>query len=232
MRIIVPLAGPDFERTDGGVKAMLEVDGRPLLRRALEGRPWWNAGLVGPADMVFILRDTPASQNFARTALCDWYPGANVVSISRYTRGAALSALAGIALMDQINEPICVDLADIEYTSTFDPITCFDTTQAGGIILTFPSDNPAYSYLAIDAKGRVTEAAEKQVISNFASAGTYLFRNTACYPAALAHSLEHAEAVMHRDLFFVCPLVNGLIAQGVDVRLEPVSDVIDIKVAG
>ena len=37
---------------------------------------------------------------------------------------------------------------------------------------------------------------------------------------------------MHRDLFFVCPLVNGLVAQGLDVLLEPVTDVADIKTAG
>ena len=221
MRIIVPLAGPDFERADGGVKATLEIEGRPLLRRALEQRPWWTAGQAGSADMVFVLRDTPASQAFAQGSLRDWYPGAGIVSISRYTRGAALSALAGIALMERTDEPICVDLADIEYVSTLNPLARFAETQAGGIVLTFPSDNPAYSYLATDAEGRVTEAAEKRVISD-----------TACYLSAVAHSLTHADAVMHRDLFFVCPLVNGLVAQGLDVLLEPVTDVADIKTAG
>ena len=232
MRIIVPLAGPDFERADGGVKATLEIEGRPLLRRALEQRPWWTAGQAGSADMVFVLRDTPASQAFAQGSLRDWYPGAGIVSISRYTRGAALSALAGIALMERTDEPICVDLADIEYVSTLNPLARFAETQAGGIVLTFPSDNPAYSYLATDAEGRVTEAAEKRVISDTASAGTYRFRDTACYLSAVAHSLTHADAVMHRDLFFVCPLVNGLVAQGLDVLLEPVTDVADIKTAG
>ena len=232
MRIIVPLAGPDFERADGGVKATLEIKGRPLLRRALEQRPWWTAGQAGSADLVFVLRETPASQTFAQGALRDWYPGAGIVSIGRYTRGAALSALAGIALMERTDEPICVDLADIEYVSTLNPLARFAETQAGGIVLTFPSDNPAYSYLATDAGGRVTEAAEKRVISDTASAGTYLFRDTACYLSAVAHSLTHADAVMHRDLFFVCPLVNGLVAQGLDVLLEPVTDVADIKTAG
>jgi hypothetical protein len=232
MRIVVPLAGPDFERADGGVKATLEIGGRPLLRSALEERPWWTSGQTSPADMVFVLRDTPASQTFAQGTLRDWYPGAGIVLIGRYTRGAALSALAGIALMERTDEPICVDLADIEYTSTLDPVARFADTRAGGIILTFPSDNPAYSYLAADAAGRVTGAAEKRVISNTASAGTYLFRDTACYLSAVAHSLNHADAVMHRDLFFVCPLVNGLVAQGLDVLLEPVTDVADIKTAG
>lgn len=232
MRTIVPLAGPDFELADGGVKAMVESEGRPLLRRALERRPWWTSGQVRSTDLVFVLRDTPASQAFANNTLRDWYPGASVVSIGSYTRGAALSALAGIALMDRTDEAICVDLADIEYVSMLDPVARFTETNAGGIVLTFPSDNPAYSYLATDASGRVTKAAEKRVISNVASAGTYIFRDAACYLGALAHSLTHAEDVMYRNLFFVCPLVNGLVAQGLDVLLEPVTEVVDIKMAG
>jgi hypothetical protein len=230
MKIVVPLAGPDFERSDGGVKATLEIKGRPLLRRALETRQWWLRGQVGPADMIFVLRDTPASQAFAQGPLHDWYPEAGIVSIGRYTRGAALSALAGVALMEDQDEPICVDLADIEYRTALDPLACFARApRPGGIVLTFPSDNPAYSYLRTDDAGRVVEAVEKRVISNAASAGTYFFGDTASYLTALAHSLAHADAVTHRDLFFVCPLVNGLVAHGRDVLLEEVTDVADIK---
>lgn len=231
MKIVVPLAGPDFERPDSGVKATIEIDGQPLLRRALETRPWWTRGQVGPTDLIFVLRDTPASQRFAHDTLPHWYPGATTVSVGRFTRGAALSALAGLALMADPAEPICVDLADIEYRSTLDPVERFVATGAGGIVLTFPSDDPAYSYLRTDGEGRVVEAAEKRVISGAASAGTYLFRDTPSYLIALAHSLTHADAVMHRDLFFVCPLVNGLVAHGLDVVLDPVTDVADIKMA-
>ena len=232
MKIIVPLAGPDFERDDGTVKALLGRDGTPLLRRALESRPWWTAGQVGPADLIFVLRSTEPSQRFAARDLAQWYPGCTVVSLGSVARAAALSALAGLALVADENEPICIDLVDIEYRSTLDPIARLaEVPDAGGIALVFPSDNPVYSYLRTDADGRVVEAAEKRVISQHASAGTYFFVNLATYLVALAHSLAHADTLTHRGLFFVCPLMNGVLAQGRQVVLDAVTDVVDVKAA-
>ena len=54
MKVIVPLAGPDFVKPDGSVKAEISVEGLPLLRRALESRSWWTHGLVSDADLVFV----------------------------------------------------------------------------------------------------------------------------------------------------------------------------------
>lgn len=232
MKIVVPLAGPDFERDDGGVKATIDVDGEPLLRRVLEGRPWWNGTRAGAAgDLIFVLQDTPTSGGFARDCLKTWYPGCTVVLLSRFTRGAALSALAGLATIQDVDDIICVDLVDIDYRSTLDPLASFAAhPQASALALTFPSDNPVYSYLRTDDTGRVVEAAEKRVISRNASAGTYFFRNAATYIMALAHSLENADLVTHHGLFFVCPLFNGVISNGGAVMLEPVDDVLDIKV--
>ena len=99
----------------------------------------------------------------------------------------------------------------------------------GGIALTFIADNPAYSYLRTDADGMFVEAAEKRVISSNASAGTYVFRNMPTYLRALAHGLENAANQTYRNLFFVCPLFNGVRASGQTVHLAPVCDVTDIK---
>ncbi|WGW06066.1 glycosyltransferase family protein [Tropicibacter oceani] len=229
MRVIVPLAGPDFVREGGALKAMIPLDGQLLLRRVLTSRPWAQG--VAPEDHAFVLIDGPETRAFARGELAQWYPGASVTFLSRYTRGAALSALAGMVSGADMGEPIVVDLADILYTSTLDPKAMFAANPAcGGIALTFPSDNPAYSYLRLDAFGAFSEAAEKRVISNNASAGTYMFRDLPTYLRALAHGLENAASQTFRDLFFVCPLFNGVHDQGKSVLLAPVTDVTDIKV--
>lgn len=232
MKIIVPLAGPDFERPDGSVKAERLVDDVPLLRRALETRPWWQRGQVRDDDLIFILRDSDGSRRFASQKLSAWYPGAGAVMLPAATGGAALSALAGVAMIGHGEGPICVDLVDITYRSTFDPHATFASRQnTGAAALVFQSSNPAYSYLRIDAAGRVVEAAEKKVISTNASVGTYFFASPTVYLTALAHNLSNRDAVAHRSLFFVCPLFNGVIASGRNVILGHVEDVIDIKVA-
>ncbi|EDX79123.1 hypothetical protein BBAL3_280 [Brevundimonas sp. BAL3] len=150
--------------------------------------------------------------------------------LSTFTGGAALSASAGLSLLANRKGPVCVDLVDILYNSDFDPVAEFAAVQRlGGACLTFKSDKAIYSYLR-EENGEFVEAAEKRVISNKASAGTYFFRDSAVYMDALARSLAVPEAVTHNGLFFVCPLMNGVRAAGRTVTCHNVTDVDDIKV--
>ncbi len=228
---LVPLAGPDFERPDGALKPLTPVDGQPLLRRALESRSWWRAGDLRPEGLVFVLRDTEAGRAFARDHLAAWYPGSNTVFLSAYTGGAALSALAGLALAAHLERPVCVDLADILFEDEAGAAALFaGDARAGGLGLWFEADNPLYSYFELDAAGLVRRVREKQVISACASAGVYLFRSPAVYCAAVAHSLDHREALAHKGLIFAAPTLNGVIAAGWDVHAARADKVVDLKI--
>ena len=228
MRVVVPLAGPDFVRKDGSLKAEIDLNGEPLLRRALNSRPW--AKSLASHDYSFVLFDSPFTRDFAANALLSWYPDATITFISSYTRGAALSALAGLITGKDFGSPIIVDLADILFDSTLDPKLVFQSnTDCGGIALSFHSENPQYSYLSTDNLGFLVKAAEKSIISKNASAGTYIFRDLATYLRALAHNLENEDSQTFQDLFYVCPLLNGVKDMGKSVLLEPVVNVIDIK---
>ena len=127
---------------------------------------------------------------------------------------------------NSFSSPIIVDLADIQYKSNLDPLDAFKDRNLG--VTTFESNNPAYSYLKLDSSGHFIEAAEK-VISRNASAGTYLFCDTATYLRALAYSIENKEKETYQDLFYVCPLLNGVKNQGKKVQLESVSNIVDVK---
>jgi hypothetical protein len=229
MRVVVPLAGPDFILRGGKLKANIKFDGKPLLRRILTSRPW--AKTVASHDYSFVLFDASETRSFATDLLLDWYPDAKLTFISSYTRGAALSALAGMATGEDMDAHIIVDLADILYESNLDPKLVFQSNaDCGAIGLTFHSDNPAYSYLSLDTSGCFENASEKRVISKNASAGTYIFRNLATYLRALAHNLENEHSQTFQNLFYVCPLFNGIKDIGSSVLLEPVKNVIDVKV--
>lgn len=232
MKIVVPLAGPDFELKGGSTKAELMVEGRPLLCRSLDTRPWAVQQKVTSTDYIFVLKDTRISRAFASGALQSWYPSCSTVFVSNYTQGAALSAAAGISLTSGKDEPLIVDLADIEFHATLDVVAQLsEHAELGGIALTFKSDNPAYSYLLEDAGGIFLEAAEKRVISDNASAGVYIFRNPGVYFSALAYALAHPESHIFNHLFYVCPLFNGVAAGGWAVSRHDVSNIRDIKIA-
>ena len=228
---IVPLAGPDFVRPDGGLKPLTPVDGAPLLRRALDSRSWRRDGSLADEGLVFVLRDTDASRGFVAEHLSAWYPAAQTVYLSSFTGGAALSALAGLAPVAQREAPVCVDLVDILFEDTSRPGELFARDpRAGGLGLWSASDNPIYSYFEGAETGRIVRVREKQVISACASTGVYWFRSPSVYLAAVGHSLDHRDELAHKGVIFVAPTLNGVIAAGWDVHAARVTGVQDIKV--
>lgn len=224
--MIVPLAGPDFVRANGSIKALIPYHGQPLLKHALDSRPWASKGM----RYSFILHDCEEARQFSRDFLWRWYKECSIVYLSVYSRGAAISALAGLSSLDNFRQPLIIDLADIIYKADINVEKSFQNAPAlGGIALAFESCNPKYSYLAIDGNGRVLEAAEKKVISSQASAGTYLFRSSSVFLKALAHAIENECSQTYNNLFYVCPLFNGVIAQGMQVMLANAGDIYDLK---
>ena len=73
------------------------------------------------------------------------------------------------------------------------------------------------------------EAKEKQVISQTASAGTYVFKNRATYIKALNWYISYGEEYMMNNAYYVCPLLNGLADDGV-IRTWNVHNHLDMKI--
>ncbi len=229
MKIIIPLAGPDFGES-GGRKSLTPVNGLPLLRAAIEGRAWWGQGHSSARDIVFVLQDTTAARDFNERYLQQWYPGSAQVFLSGYTQGAALSVAAGVSILpDLLGELVCVDLADIVYEIDTDVTSLFRREELGALAPTFSASSRQYSYLRFHENGHFLEAKEKKVISDNASVGTYFFRNGNLYLRALSYCLERPSAFSHGGLHYVCPLLNGVAHMGMRVENIPAANVLDIK---
>lgn len=228
MHAIVPLAGPDFVLSDGSIKALTTFQDQPLLKYALDSRPW--ASKVD--NYSFVLFDCEETRWFAHEYLENWYQGCSIVYLSVWSRGAAMSSLAGLSVLSEFCKPLIIDLADIIYKCNINIEKALQaSTSIGGIAIVFDSDNPQYSYLACSSNGEVVKAVEKKLISSHASAGTYIFRDSQTFLRATAHAIENESSQTHNSLFYVCPLFNGVLAQGKQVKLEQAFDVLDIKAA-
>lgn len=113
-----------------------------------------------------------------------------------------------------------IDLADIAFSSRFDPGSFFQAPGNEGVAAVIPyfqSTDPKFSYLRLQGS-RVLEAREKMVISSHASAGVYIFRDTASYLEAAAYCIRTPAVCKVGGASFVCPSVNGLIAAGRSVE--------------
>jgi dTDP-glucose pyrophosphorylase len=210
MKCVVPLAGPDLWSERYGLRPLVEVDGEPLIEAALRPRAW--AGAMLPRDYVFVVRETRGLSDLVAYLRQNW-PSCRIVTLSDLSGGALFSTLSAMALITP-DEPVVIDLADILFSGgPNDPQDLFARDGHGAIIPTFPSDEPCYSYLKV-ADGLVVEAREKQVISNNASAGVYMFRSMQIFLAAAVHSITHRDTLSVNGNLFVCPMVNGVIAAG------------------
>jgi hypothetical protein len=96
----------------------------------------------------------------------------------------------------------------------------FDFVRAGqfespdGALLTFESDNPAYSYVRFDEAGRVSGTVEKQVVSHEAICGAYYFKSADIMKAATESYLT---ACAYSE-YFISGVYNEMIKQGKLVR--------------
>jgi|TARA_Y100000310_G_C20479030_1_gene713818 dTDP-glucose pyrophosphorylase len=212
MKCIIPLAGSDIYTEEFGLKPAYEIDGEPLLVKAICSRYWYGETLF-EEDLIFVIRNIEQLDELI-SFLQSNFPKKRHVIIPEFTKGALMSVLAGAALVKDFTEPIVIDLVDILFSSSVRPVKTFNEDESiKGIIPYFHSDNPKYSYLKLDDDSNVVATREKEVISNYASAGVYFFNNLQTFLNAATFSINQFSKVAHNDLLYLCPSYNGIITK-------------------
>lgn len=225
---IFPIAGPDVYSSEFCIRPLYDYNGSPLIAKAIESRPWFIDESLIPSKMIFVVLDGDKKKQLIEF-LSNRYPKCHFVVISAISRGALLSAIAGVSLIHDFASPIIVDLTDIIYTWSVDIQKEFSQNQLlGAIVPYFRSSQSKYSYLAIQ-DGFVHGAVEKKVISSNASAGTYVFRNLSTLLAAAADSLEFEHLYSVKSNMFVCPSLNGVIRNKRTVLASEVQNIEEVS---
>jgi hypothetical protein len=228
MICIVPLAGPDFYDERYGIKPLYKIQGEALIKKAIESRPWYLTGELMSEDIIFVLRETQYTSTVV-DFLSSTFVGCKFVTIPEITKGALMTTLAGISIIRDYDVPVVVDLVDIIYDQAISPKEIFENDiRVGGILPYFNSKNEKYSYMAIE-NGFVNRTAEKEVISNHASAGTYFYRNLDILLKSFADSVANEGDYSVRGNLFLCPSYNGIISNNMLVYPVQVSNVDEIS---
>ena len=92
----------------------------------------------------------------------------------------------------------------------------------GGMLVSFESTEPRYSYAEVDDNMIVKRTAEKEVISTHALCGAYFFSSAKGFLKA-AHRLMN-EPVFTKPEYYVSLLYNYLLADGETVRLATMEE--------
>jgi len=214
LQIVVPMAGRGSRFATAGYttpKPLIPVGGRPMIQWVID-----NIRPRRPHRFIFLclgehLEKYPEVPKEIRR-LC---PGCVIISVQTVTEGAACTVLLA---KEHINtaEPLMIANSDqIVNLKMDDYLAAGDAPGVAGLIMTFWSDHPKWSYCRMRADGSVSEVVEKQVVSNEATVGIYNFRAGRDFVRA-AEAMIAANLLVNNE-FYVAPAYNQLIAGGAKI---------------
>lgn len=130
--------------------------------------------------------------------------------IDKLTRGQSETACLAKHLIDP-SQPLLIFNIDTQFSSSSLPQNLL-RKNVDGVLGAFYSEEPRFSFAALDKEGFVTRTAEKEVISSNALTGLYHFT----YPPDFFEAAESAFAKNEttKGEFYIAPLYNHLIKKG------------------
>ena len=218
LALVIPAAGRGSRFGEAGIalpKPLIELHGRPFL--------WWSAHSVLRAarvrELVFVVLREHVRDHAIDRRILDWFPQARVVVVEQVTAGAAQTAAIGVAALSA-HGPVAINDCDHAFASPpLDGVLDRLRRGAAGALMSFRSRNPAYSYLKLDAQGRIQGTVEKQVVSEHAIAGCYLFADSAGFePLLRDYALECPYPELFVSGMFDLLARRGLAVERVDLQ--------------
>ena len=219
MKAVLLGAGP----SDGVQPNYMQmVDGRTLLERAVES-------VARYADEVIaVLLSEHIEQLGLAEVLAKLDTAVTVVPVHARTAGAACTALLAIDAMQGEGDLLLANLTDFVRTDIGAALEGFRSAGVEAGTLIFESDNPRYSFVHL-VGDRVMQVAEKDPISNWATAGVYWFRDTSVFIQSAQTMILKRADVDHQ--FYVAPTFNEIILAGGSVQAARIdsNDYLEMK---
>lgn len=221
LHIVMPMAGEGSRFLKEGwntPKPLIELNGLPLFRHAINSVALSEV----PMKYSFIVRQEHIDQYGIDRGIRSYLPDANVFSVAKTTRGAVETCLMAASAIAEDDGVIVMD-CDLEFSSpAFNDAVRKKLSQPaeqsnGGLLVSFHSEDPRYSYAQTDASGLVVRTAEKEVISNHALCGAYFFSTGRGFLSAARRLLN--EPVFSKPEYYVSLLYNYLISNGEEVYI-------------
>lgn len=219
LNIVIPMAGLGSRFQQAGFKTpkpFIDVRGRPMYAWATESLP-----LDLSTRLIFVLLSSQPEYPRLRQDIESRYSKYRplVLEVPDLTAGQAVTVLRTKEFINN-EEPLLIHNADTAFDA--DPLWAEQAIDCGadGALLVFPSQEKRWSYSRENAEGWVEEVREKEVISPWASTGTYWFRRGSDFVRLAEERLDQTRR--EASEYYVGPLYNDLLAKGARVKNYPI----------
>lgn len=226
LHIIMPMAGEGSRFLKEGwttPKPLIELKGIPLFKRAIN-----SVHIDGvPMKYSFIVRQEHIDNYHIDKQIKFILPDANIFSVKKTTRGAVETCLKAEPVINDEDGIIIMD-CDLEFHSTAyiagiqEALSLPFEKANGGMLVSFDSNLPKYSYAEVEDDFKVIRTAEKEVISTHALCGAYFFSTGRGFLSA-AHKLLN-EQNFSKPEFYISLLYNYLLEDGETVQLAKMEE--------
>ncbi len=219
LNIVVPMAGLGSRFQQAGYtvpKPLIEVRGRPMYACAVDSLP-----LEFAKRLIFILLASQPELGQLRGDILRRYARHDpvVLEVPSLTAGQSVTVLRAEEHIAS-EEPLLIHNADTGFRIDDSWVTQAWRLGCDGALLVFRSNEPRWSYAREGEDGWVDEVREKEVISPWASTGSYWFRRGADFVELARERLRTGRREAAE--YYVAPLYNDLIARGGRVRNFPI----------
>jgi len=221
MNFVIPMAGKGQRFVDAGYclpKMLIQAKGKTLLEWSVDSLP-----LDLCSTLVFIGLTEHKEKYNLRQFIEDTYKDkCNIVQIylDEVTRGQSETVLKAEHLID-LDKPLLIYNIDTAFTSKSLRVRLLQP-NIDGVLGSFNSELPQYSFAKLNNDGFVGEVAEKVVISNNALTGLYHFSKASDFIEVAKTAISNNELV--KNEFYIAPLYNKLIAKGKKYIVDPVDE--------
>ena len=210
MKILIPMAGEGSRFSKEGYtfpKPLIDVNGKPMIQTVVENLDY-------DAEYIFLVRKEHLETYVGLQSTLDRITDGKfkIVEVDELTEGAACTALLAREHIDNDDDLLIANSDQfIEYApENFK--TLKEMTDADAIVYTFEAVHPKWSFVKTNARGVITEVAEKNPISNIATCGIYWYRRGSDF-------VKYADQMIEKNIrvnneFYIAPVYNELIGDG------------------
>ena len=217
IHLVMPMAGRGSRFSAKGYK-----EPKPLLQ--IYGKPffYWSTQSVRKFEdlesLDFVVLEEHVSEFHIDTEIRKYFPEARIHVLPEVTEGAVITALRGC---EDIDDQFPVVFNDCDHLFKSSEFNSFCRSGCGsdihGILLTFSSNEPRYSFVGKDDKGNVVRTVEKEAISSEAICGCYYFSSRDVFERESQKYIKHCE---YKE-YFMSGVYNSMISDVMTVRSIP-----------
>jgi dTDP-glucose pyrophosphorylase len=211
LNIVIPIAGPDKDPANTGyVRSLQEIQRKTILQYAFE-----SLQSICASNFVVVIKQKDVNHYHLDNVVKLLRPEAKIIIAEGETMGAACTCMLAVDQLDMDAPLLITGVDQILTVSTFQIVEDFINREFDGGVVIFDDIHPRWSFVKLDERGFVIEAAEKRPISRNATAGFYYFKKASCFFEAAQKMISKNASV--NGSFFVCPVFNEMILQQMSI---------------